>query len=39
MENDRILEVSVGVYMFLMVEIMNERMTLKRNRKEHEKLN
>lgn len=28
-KNNRILEVSVGVYVFLEVEIMNERMTLK----------
>ncbi len=32
-KNDRILEVSVGVYVFLDVEIMNERMKLKTNKK------
>ncbi len=38
-KNDRILEVSVGVYVFLDVEIMNERMKLKTNKKNmHEKL-
>lgn len=32
-KNDKILEVSVGVYVFLDVEIMNERMILKTNKK------
>ncbi len=32
-KNDRILEVSVGVYVILDVEIMNERMKLKTNKK------
>lgn len=32
-KNDRILEVSVGVYVFLDVEIMNERINIKEKQK------
>ncbi len=32
-KNDRILEVSVGVYAFLDVEIMNERINIKEKQK------